>query len=199
MFPIIDFYVGGGDMPPKVKFTKEEIVASALALVREGGIERLTAREVGKRLGASAKPIFGSFAGMEELQAETMKAAENIYQSYIAEDMAKGEYPPYKASGMAYIRFAKEEKELFKWLFMRNRAGEQVGEDREAIRPILDIIMQNLGINEEDAYRLHLQLWICVHGVATMIATAYLEWDKPFIENTLTDVYQGLKNRYTQG
>ncbi len=184
-------------MPPKVKFTKEEIVACALALVREGGVERLTAREVGKKLGSSAKPIFCSFGGMEGLQTETMKETERIYQSYIIEDMAKGEYPPYKASGMAYIRFAKEEKELFKWLFMRNRAGEQIIENREEIRPILDIIMQNLGINEDKAYRLHLQLWVCVHGLATMLATSYLEWDKAFIENTLTDVYHGLKARYT--
>ncbi len=183
-------------MPPKVKYTKEEIVACALQIVREGGIEKLTAREVAKVLGSSAKPIFGSFSGMEQLQDEVMKAANELYQSFLREDMAKGDYPPYKASGMAYIRFAREEKELFKWLFMRNRANEQIGENREEIRPILEISMRNLGIEEEAAYALHLQLWICVHGMATMIATSYLEWDIAFIENTLTDVYQGLKNKY---
>ncbi len=182
-------------MPPKIKFTKEEIVACAFSIVKEQGIEKLTAREVGKRLGSSAKPIFGSFAGMEALQAEVLKEANILYQSYLQADMSQGKYPPYKASGMAY-RFAKEEKELFKWLFMRNRADEQVRENREEIRPILDIIIQNIGIDEEEAYRFHLQLWVCVHGIATMIATEYLEWDTAFIENTLTDVYQGLKKKY---
>ncbi len=183
-------------MPPKVKYRKEEIIACALEIVREKGIEKLTAREVGKKLGSSAKPIFGSFAGMEELQQEVLQAANELYQSYIREDMAKGEYPPYKASGMAYIRFAQEERELFKWLFMRNRANEQIVEDREEIRPILEVIIQNLGISEDEAYLLHLQLWICVHGIATMLATSYLQWDIAFIEKTLMDVYLGLKSRY---
>lgn len=35
----------------------------------------------------------------------------------MSEDAAKGEYPPYKANGMGYIRFTREEKELFKILF----------------------------------------------------------------------------------
>ena len=32
--------------------------------------------------------------------------------------MSTGKYLPYKANGMVYIRFAREEKELFKLLFM---------------------------------------------------------------------------------
>ena len=34
-------------------------------------------------------------------------------------------YPPYKAMGMGYIRFAAEERELFRLLFMRDRSGEE--------------------------------------------------------------------------
>ena len=54
-------------MPPKPKFTKEEIVAAALELVSEKGIEALTARELGVRLGSSARPIFTAFNSMEEV------------------------------------------------------------------------------------------------------------------------------------
>ena len=49
-----------------------------------------------------------------------------MYRQYIAEDMSSGEYPPYKASGMAYIRFADEERELFRLLFM-NKNGRTDG------------------------------------------------------------------------
>ena len=41
-----------------------------------------------------------------------------------------------------------------------------------------------------------MELWLYVHGIATMIATNYLEWDIEFIDKALTDAYQGLKNRY---
>lgn len=57
-----------------------------------------------------------------------MEAANNLYQNYLKEDMTSRKYSPYKASGMAYIRFAKKEKELFKLLFMRDRTHENIGD-----------------------------------------------------------------------
>ena len=112
--------------------------------------------------------------------------------------MKSKKYPPYKSSGMAYIRFAKEEKELFKLLFMRDRSRENLGGNKEEIRSLIELIKQNLNISEEEAYLFHLEIWIYVHGIATMAAT-YLNWDIEFINKTLTDVYTGLKYRYTGG
>ena len=106
-------------MPPKCRFTREEIIQAALDLTAEKGVGALTARGLAQRLGSSAKPIFGLFANMEEVQQEVVKAANLRYQEYLWQDMSAGRYPPYKASGMAYIRFAREQKELFKLLFMR--------------------------------------------------------------------------------
>ena len=183
-------------MPPKFKFTREQIVASALEVTRKNGITGLTARGLAAELGSSAKPIFGLFQNMEEVQREVVSAANTLYQSYIKKGMADSKFPPYKASGIAYIQFAKEEKELFKLLFMRDRTDEKIQENREEIRPILYLIMKNLGIDENEAYFFHLELWLYVHGIATMIATNYLEWDIEFIDKALTDAYQGLKNRY---
>ena len=181
----------------KVKFfTREQIVAAALEVTRKNGITGLTARGLAAELGSSAKPIFGLFQNMEEVQREVVSAANTLYQSYIKKGMADNKFPPYKASGIAYIQFAKEEKELFKLLFMRDRTDEKIEENREEIRPILDLIMKNLGIDENEAYFFHLELWLYVHGIATMIATNYLEWDIEFIDKALTDAYQGLKNRY---
>ncbi len=182
-------------MPPKCKFTREEIIRAALDLTREQGIAGLTARSLAAKLGTSTKPVFGLFQNMEEVHQEVLKGANALYNSYLTADMAKGEYPPYKASGMAYIRFAREERELFKLLFMRDRTGEIINENRGEIQPILDIIVQNLNISQEEAYRLHLELWIYVHGIATMIATGYLNWDIPFISQALSDAYLGLSRK----
>lgn len=127
-------------MPPKFKFTKEQIITAALNVTRKNGITGLTARELAAELGSSAKPIFGLFQNMEEVQNEVIAAANTLYQSYIQKGMADSKYSPYKSSGIAYIQFAKEEKELFKLLFMRDRTGERIEENREEIRPILNII-----------------------------------------------------------
>ena len=182
-------------MPPKCRFAREEIIQAALDLTAEKGVGALTARGLAQRLGSSAKPIFGLFANMEEVQQEVVKAANLRYQEYLRQDMSAGRYPPYKASGMAYIRFAREQKELFKLLFMRDRTHEEkaAGDELEAL---LGLIQKNMGLSRDDAYRFHLEMWIYVHGIATMIATAYLEWDMDFISAALTDAYQGLRLRF---
>ena len=186
-------------MPPKFKFTKDEITNAALNVTRKNGISGLTARALATELGCSVKPIFGLFKNMEEVQQEVLIAANLLYQNYLQEDMTKGKYPPYKASGMAYIRFAKEERELFRLLFMRDRSNEKIEENKEEIKPLMQLIQQNLGISEDDAYLFHLEMWLYVHGIATMIATSYLDWDDEFISKVITDAYMGLKYRYTEG
>ena len=186
-------------MPPKFKFTRDEITNAALNVTRKNGISGLTARALAAELGCSVKPIFGLFKNMEEVGQEVFIASDLLYQNYLREDMAKGKYSPYKASGMAYIRFAKEERELFKLLFMRDRSREKIEENKEEIRPLMQLIQQNLGISEDEAYLFHLEMWLYVHGIATMIATSYLDWDDEFISRVLTDAYMGLKYRYTEG
>lgn len=52
-------------MPPKPKFTREEVVDTAIELIKDKGIEALTARELGAKLGSSARPIFTVFRNME--------------------------------------------------------------------------------------------------------------------------------------
>ena len=67
-------------MPPKPKFTREEIVDAALSIVSERGVDALTARELGERLGSSARPVFTVFKNMEEVQAEVRAAAMRRFE-----------------------------------------------------------------------------------------------------------------------
>ena len=90
-------------MPPKVRFTREEIMAAALDMTKESGISSVTARGLGARLGSSAKPIFGLFQNMEEVHREVMAAANELYNGYLKREMESGKYPPYKASGMRCV------------------------------------------------------------------------------------------------
>ena len=45
-------------MPPKPKFTKEELIKVALELTREGGIDSVVARNLGKKLNTAPSTIF---------------------------------------------------------------------------------------------------------------------------------------------
>lgn len=54
-------------MPGKFMFTREEVLAAALDLVREQGIAAVTARKLGEKPGSSSKPIFSLFENMEDI------------------------------------------------------------------------------------------------------------------------------------
>ena len=178
-------------MPPKVKVTKEQIINTALDIVRKEGIGAVNARSVAAAIGCSTQPVFSNFENMEQLQSAVGGAAYSLYLDCQANEVKSGKYPPYKAYGMAYIRFAKEEKELFKLIFMRDTGGKSVpvGDFSRSV----DMIMGTNRVDEGTASLMHLEIWACVHGIAVMHATSFLELDSELVSNMLSDVYRGLQ------
>ena len=183
-------------MPPKVKTTKENILATAFAVVREQGAQALNARAVAAVLGCSTQPIFSNFATMEALKLAVMQEATALYQTYVCRETESGEYPPYKAGGMAYIRFAKEERELFKLLYMCDRSGEEIPAQTDSFTQMTDIVRRNLDMDADTANFFHLEMWAYVHGIATMFATGFLDLDWDLVSKMLTDAYLGLRKQY---
>lgn len=183
-------------MPPKVKVCKEDIITAATEIVRNQGHENLNARTLANALHCSTQPIFSNFATMEEVKMAVVDRAEALYEEYIREDTESGLYPPYKASGMAYIRFALEEKALFKLLFMRDRSAEEIPEETELGRTVTAMVRDNTGLDTLSAKLFHMEMWSFVHGIATMVATDYLTLDMPLVSRMITDVYQGLRARF---
>lgn len=182
-------------MPPKVKITKEEIVNAALEMIRSGGETTLNARSIAAALNCSTQPIFSNFARMEDLRIAVLDAAYARYLGTSKTEVTSEKYPPYKAMGMAYIRFAKEERELFKFLFMRDRTEEDTspsGDFEEAAQ----LVAKANGFSIEKARILHLELWTCVHGIGTMLATSFLTLDEELVSRMLSDVYLGTLDRF---
>ncbi|MBE6739776.1 MAG: TetR/AcrR family transcriptional regulator [Ruminococcaceae bacterium] len=183
-------------MPPKVKITKEDIIDAATEIVRENGAEAINARELANLLKCSTQPVFSNFSNMSELRQEVIKNANTMCNEYIKTEVEKGEYPPYKASGMAYIRFAKEEKELFKLLYMRNRSDDIMAEEEKLSDQMESIIKDTTGLDGEKMELFHLEMWAFVHGIATMFATGFLDLPWELVSKMLTDSYKGLKKQY---
>ena len=185
-------------MPPKVKITKRDVVDAAVELVRASGAGAINARAIATRLDCSTQPVFSNFATMEELQDATAAAAYEIYIDFLAREAQGGKYPQYKAYGMAYIRFAKEERELFKLLFMCDREGRAVVPTFDFDTSV-EMIMNANGLSKERAALFHMEMWTSVHGIATMLATSFLSLDWELISEMLTDIYQGLRIRFISG
>lgn len=178
-------------MPPRQKFTREEIITQALAIVRTLGIEGLTARGLGEQLHSSARPIFTAFTSMDEVKEETIRSAKVVYDSYVAEGLQ--EPVPFKGAGMAYIRFAMEEPKLFQLLFMSEQQETSLYDTMQVIDDnhdeIREVTKQYYHLSEEQMKLLYEHLWIYTHGIATMCATHVYQFTLDQISVLLTQFF----------
>ena len=69
-------------MPAKPKFSREEVIKTAFAIVREAGIEKVSARTIANRLKSSPQPIYSHFSSMEELQDLMIQMARDVADDY---------------------------------------------------------------------------------------------------------------------
>ena len=108
-------------MPTKIKISKEMILDEAFEIVRKHGMEKLSNRELAKKLKCTIRPIYYQFENAEELQKALYKKIEKYFYKFLL-DNGDDNIPKYKKVGINYIKFAKKEKKLFQILFM-NEVG----------------------------------------------------------------------------
>lgn len=161
-------------MPPKAKFSREEIIDAAINIVREDGFDALTSRALGTKLGSSARPIFTVFQNMEEVQQEVIITAKQKYREYISKGLSQD--LAFKGVGMEYILFSINEPKLFQLLFMTEQS--QIP-DLTGVLPLIDdsyeqilrSIQSGYEIDKSSAEILYRHLCIYTHGIATLCAT----------------------------
>jgi len=186
-------------MPPKAKFTRDEIIEKALDIVHTEGIDRLTSRELGAQLGSSARPIFTVFESMDEVKLEVIRHARELYRQYV--DRGLKARLAFQGVGVAYITFALEEPKLFQLLFMnaqttKDDAGEAVSVNVSQILPLIDdsyekilrSVQEPYGLDRQTADRLYKHLWIYTHGIASLCATKMCRFTDEEISTMITEV-----------
>lgn len=176
-------------MPPKPKFSRQEITDCALKIVSELGVDALTARALGSRLGSSARPIFTVFDGMEELQCEVRRAAMARFEAF--SEKVPCDMPSFKRTGMQMLIFASAEPKLYQLLFMRENASATsfhdvfTGLGDEADKSI-ETLKTQYGLSQKDAETLFENMWIYTYGVGTLCATGACRFSHTEFGNMLT-------------
>lgn len=179
-------------MPPAKKILKEKIVEAALEIVREDGLEGINARTLAKKLGCSVQPVFSNFSTMQDVKDAVLDAALARYRQYIEEGCRMAGLP-YKGIGMAYIRFAKEEPQLFRLLFMnRCDAGlqEYLKGDPLTNQYVAHYGGEATGLAGKDMDAFHRNMFIYTHGIATLIATQTCSFTREQVSDMLTDMFR---------
>lgn len=189
-------------MPPKPKYTREEMIAVALDLVGENGIEALTARNLGDRLGTSARPVFTMFKNMEEVQEAVRDAARAKFKSYA--DKASGYTPAFKKLGMQMILFAKEEPNLYRLLFLTNdgsahELNEGYLKTDSVAKTALETLQRDYALEYEEARALFHHVWIFTFGIGTLHATGMCTFSLDEINDLLGQDFMAMLARIKSG
>ena len=182
-------------MPPKTKFTKEQITKAALCVVSEKGAQALTAKELGAALGTSTTPIFTVFNSMQEVQDAVMLAAMERFEEYAHKAAHLG--PVFKQIGMQMILFAKEEPKLYQLIFMSSISEAQTFDDIYAhlgslADECLNVLQKDYDLSKADAKTLFEHVWIHTFGIGALCATGMCDFSHEQIAQMLTQDFTAM-------
>ena len=184
-------------MARRVKFDRESIIRAALDIVRERGPEALNARAVAARLGSSTQPLYSGLGGMDELRAQVYARAAALFNRQMADCGIEG-VPLYKACGLTVLRFANEERALYRLLFLSDAA--RMANARKALEETTgrahEAAMATTGYPLEIIRTFHRHMFIFVQGMASMIATGGVVYDEAYCSTMLDDEYMALRKLY---
>lgn len=176
-------------MPPTVRFTRDAVLHAACQLMRREGMEALNARAIAKELGGSTQPIFRLFTNMEDLHRELILYVARQFQAHAEADMAQSD-SPYIQLCTTYLLYGRDEPELFKLLFMRDRVSEGEYSDQTNFALVFNIIKKETPLDDETALRFFERTWLFIHGLAVCIATKYIPCqDERYLISMVKEAY----------
>ena len=162
-------------MPAVRKVSKEQIIDAAVDVLRDDGFSAINARSVAKKLGCSTQPIYFSFRNMDELKAALTERAIQMHTQRVRDSMRihEGSDSRYSSYGMGFVKFAAEEKQLFRWFYLE---GEQLGPYQNDVltSEVISVITEEFGYEEDVARRLHQDMVYFTYGLASLPNTDHL-------------------------
>lgn len=162
-------------MPPRAKYTREEITQIALGIVTESGAEALNARSLAEAMGTSTRPIFTAYKNMEELENSVRESAMEVFGQYAEKETP--DMPAFKQVGIQMLTFAKEKPRLFRLLFMREQDHtfnfEKMFSSMLGVTAdkCIEYIMKDYALSREDAMTLFRQVWIFTYGIGVLLSS----------------------------
>jgi len=181
-------------LAPKIKTSSEDIVAEAICIVRESGMEAVNARSVAARLNCSIQPIFRNFDTMDELKAAVCKRAEEIFNTAMLNAL-DNDSEGLLAMGLAYVNFAKSAQNIFRLLFMSNVFNKGSAIDIPGSTEGDDRVIAHIGkltdLNEAKSRELYAGIWFMAHGMASFLATNDCTLSEDEIKTMLKNTYNG--------
>ena len=96
---------------------------------------------------------------------------------------------------MGFVKFAAEEKQLFRWLYLE---GEQMGpyQNDVLIPEVIDVIMDEFGYSEDVARRFHQYMIYFTYGLAILANTDHLHLTEAEVREAFRREFRALAAIY---
>jgi len=172
-------------MPPKPKFSREQIVEAAFEIAKAEGIDSITIRKVAEKLGSSIAPIYVNFTDVNELKSDVIKKTAKISNEMIYQYDTGN---PFYDIGVASVKFAKEYSVLFRDLVLKqndyHRDFEQEVDDNIIAQMKKDPDLS--GFTTEGLMDILFKMRVFHMGLSVMVANGMLPQD--FTEDKMIEI-----------
>ena len=196
-------------MPPKQKYSSDDVVESAFQIVRRHGWKGLSARAIAKELNSSTRPVYDYFQSMKHIEKEVVKKALAAFVEHIGRDRTGDKWLD---QALGYVTFAANEKYLFRCI----NDEEHIKYQKEFAQKHWPALGDQLADDErfkdltkETMNRIRIVRWFLLHGLSFLIANGWMEFSEvektnleensvgmnleDFLDKVNTAIYKGFK------
>ena len=174
-------------MPPKIKYTRDEVIKAAVSVVEENGLNSLTARSVANRLGSSTAPVYSYFATMDELALCVIRETKRTLLEYTSRPYTDR---VFLNMGTGVAIFALEHPMLYRALMLEGDSYSEV------VREFVNTLESELPkdsrftlLSDRERHILLMKMWTFTHGLASLISVGLIkDCNQEYINNRLVDV-----------
>ena len=183
-------------MPPIPKISKDMIINSSLEIIKAEGIENLNVRNIANSLNCSTQPIMYHYKNMDMLKDELYTKVDQYHSEYL---MKKSDNNPLLSIGLQYIKFAKEESNLFKFLFQSDKFSnfnleDLINNNENGLQDIFNIIQKETNLNIKEIKEMFTILFIIAHGIASLLANNSITYDEKYFKKVLATSFNKANN-----
>lgn len=179
-------------MGATMKISKDMILDAAFSITRESGIEKVSNREIAKKLNSSIRPIYYQFTNSEDLFSALYRKINEYFYNYILSNMTDT-LPKYKQVGLNYIKFAREEKNFYYVLFISKNCHLQTFHYNDNnFDKVKDFIKISTNLSDKDINEFHFRMWTFCHGLATLLASEKINLTDAQINSLISKEFQAL-------
>ena len=167
-------------MPPIPKISKEMILESCIEIIKKDGIENLNVRNIAYKLSCSTQPIMYHYKNMDMLKEELYTMVDKYHSEFL---MKESNINPLLSIGLQYIKFANEEKNLFKFLFQSNKFSnfnfkDLIDDNNSDLQSMLDIVQKETNLKGNHIKEKFTILFITAHGIASLLANNSMTYNE---------------------